>query len=331
MFFEPERLALVRRMILAAHATGQRPDDETARSEYGRCLSELEEIQTGDFEGIFRAMSGRPVVVRLLDPPLHEFLPSYDDLLADVIGGRFGAAGSEALAEKESLLAAVDDMRETNPMLGLRGCRLGLMYPDIYAMQARAVARAASALAAEGDGADVEIMVPLVSHENEMRGLRELLERTIDDYRQRADVAVDFKIGAMIETPRAALTADRIVESAEFLSFGTNDLTQATFAISRDDAEGKFLTHYVEEGILPQDPFKVVDADGVGRLVGICCELAKQARPDVSVGVCGEHGGDPDSIELFHALGLDYVSCSPYRVPTARLAAAQAALRSRTE
>ncbi|MBI4299212.1 MAG: pyruvate, phosphate dikinase [Chloroflexi bacterium] len=328
MFFEPERLALVRTMILAAHASNQRPDDKLVKEEYHATLDELSRFQVSDFEGILRAMKDKPVVIRLLDPPLHEFLPSYEELLTEVVELRSNGSSPVTLREKEKMLASVGDLREANPMLGLRGCRLGLIYPDIYAMQVRAIVTAASNVMAEGIQVHPEIMIPLVGHRNEMRRMRALLEETIEKIQKGKADKVSYKIGTMIETPRAALTADEIAETAEFFSFGTNDLTQTTFAVSRDDAEGKFLMQYVEDKILPEDPFKVLDRKGVGRLVEMAYKLGKQTRPNLTVGICGEHGGDPSSIEFFHAVGLDYVSCSPYRVPIARLAAAQAALRS---
>ena len=314
-------------MIVAAHRSAQRPDDSKLRATYEDDLRALEPLQQKDFEGLFRAMDGKPVVIRLLDPPLHEFLPKYDELLAEMVELRLTANGSGVPADKEALFATVGEMRESNPMLGLRGCRLGLVFPEIYQMQTRAILRAARKVAAEGVEAQPEIMVPLVSHANEMKRVRESLDATIQAFQREVGSSVRYKIGTMIETPRAALTADKIAEIAEFFSFGTNDLTQTTFAFSRDDAEGKFLLGYVRDGVLDEDPFQVVDRDGVGRLVEIASSLGRRARPDLSLGVCGEHGGDPASIELFNQLGLDHVSCSPYRVPVARLAAAQAAIR----
>ena len=326
MFFEPERLALVREMILAAHVLGQRPDDSKIRQKYLRSLEQLEEFQTDDFENIFRVMKDRPVVIRLLDPPLHEFLPNRDELLEEVIELRVRGNDPASLSEKEELLAILDEMREANPMLGLRGCRLGLKYPEIYAMQARAIIAAASKVAREGVPVHPEIMVPLVGHGNEMRLVRERLEETIENYLKHTGRRIEYKIGTMIEIPRAALTADEIAETAEFFSFGTNDLTQTTFGYSRDDAEGKFLKSYKEEGIIAQDPFEVLDKKDVGQLIRLAASLGKRTRPNLTLGICGEHGGDPSSIEFCHAIGLDYVSCSPYRVPVARLAAARAAL-----
>ncbi len=358
MFFEPDRLPLVRTMILAAaEATAldravadleaalanPRPDQDLARLQqqlaearrrreaseawhaYHDSLRRLEVIQTEDFKGIFRVMDGLPVVIRLLDPPLHEFLPRYEDLLVEVTELRLKGDGAE-LAEKEKLLRAVAGMREANPMLGLRGCRLGILFPAIYEMQVRAIFRAAIAVQAEGKVVKPEIMIPLVGHINELRVAREQLERVAQAVQAEAGVTIPYKFGTMIEVPRAALTADEIAQAAEFFSFGTNDLTQTTFGISRDDAEGKFLLQYVERKILPQNPFQVLDRDGVGKLMRWAVEQGRQTRPDLEVGICGEHGGDPESIAFCHELGLNYVSASPYRVPVARLAAAQAAL-----
>ena len=291
----------------------------------------MEGLQAADFEGILRSMGDRPVLIRLLDPPLHEFLPGRDELLSEVAELRASRVDAAVLAQKESLLAAVDDLREANPMLGLRGCRLGLMYPGIYEMQTRAILKATHRVSAEGVRAQPQIMVPLVSHANEMSRLRESLERTVKRFEQDTGSRINCKIGAMIETPRAALAADEIAKYSDFFSFGTNDLTQTTFGFSRDDAEGKFLMTYIEEQVLPEDPFRVVDRDGVGKLIETACQLSRGARSGISLGVCGEHGGDPSGIDFFHVVGLDYVSCSPYRVPIARLAAAQAAIRSALE
>ncbi len=325
MFFEAERLDLVRKMILAAHDCSETPDGD-CNQDFHMALEELEKYQMADFEGIFRAMEGRPAVIRLLDPPLHEFLPNYEELLEEVITLRLRENDPEMLLEKEELLERLKDMREVNPMLGLRGCRLGLKYPAIYEMQVRAIVAAACNVVREGGATHPEIMVPLVGHGNEMRLLRENLESTIQSYLKEAGCTLDYKIGTMIEVPRAALTADEIAETAEFFSFGTNDMTQTAYGYSRDDAEGKFLMNYLEKGVIPEDPFQVLDRDGVGELMKIGVKLGKQTRPDLTIGICGEHGGDPSSIEFCHIVGLDYVSCSPYRVPVARLAAAQAAL-----
>ncbi len=328
MFFAPERLSVVQDMILAAHRSLQRPKDQELQEKYHNALAELELLQTADFEGVFRAMDGKTVVIRLLDPPLHEFLPSHERLQSELAELKAKGADAAILAEKEALAATVGELREVNPMLGLRGCRVGLMYPAINEMQARAIIRAAHNVSEEGVIVKPEIMVPLVSHANEMKRVRDGLESTIESLHQEEGISVSYKIGVMIETPRAALTAGEIAESAEFFSFGTNDLTQTAFAFSRDDAEGKFLMRYVDEGILDKNPFQVLDREGIGQLVEMACESGRKSRPDLEIGICGEHGGDPSSVEFFHEAGLDYVSASPYRVPVARLAAAQAALRS---
>ena len=328
MFFEPKRLDLVRKMILAARASDANSDDAALRKTYLDTLESLQGFQVPDFEGIFRVMDGLPVVIRLLDPPLHEFLPSYEELLAEVVELRVRGNNPTLLAEREKLMAAVGDMREANPMLGLRGCRLGLIYPDIYDMQVRAILTAAVNVAGEGLNPIPEIMLPLVVEGEEMSRSRRRLEETIDRFQKDTGKSVDIKIGTMIETPRAALRADDIAEFAEFFSFGTNDLTQMTFGFSRDDAEGKFLSRYIEDKIFEEDPFQVLDRSGVGRLVEIACELGKKKRPGIELGICGEHGGDPSSIEFFDEIGLNYVSCSPHRVPVARLAAAQTTLRA---
>ncbi len=260
MFFEPDRLDIVRKMILAAHRSSRQQNNDADRQRYLDSLSRLEKIQTADFEGIFAAMDGLPVVIRLLDPPLHEFLPGHAEL-ADTVEELRHMGASDELAEAQAMLDAANDLREANPMLGLRGCRVGIQYPEIYQMQTRAIVHAAHNAAADGVDARPEIMLPLVSHGNEMSRLRALLEET----RRQLGSTARYKIGAMIETPRAALTADEIAAHAEFFSFGTNDLTQTTYAFSRDDAEGKFLMDYVDEGVLPKDPFQVLDRDGVGK------------------------------------------------------------------
>ena len=326
MFFEMDRLSIVRECMLAAHAAIIIQEGEVAWERYNKALAELEEFQVADFIGILRAMNGKPVVIRLLDPPMHEFLPPRDELLAEVIELRVQGENPDELQEKQNLLFAVDEMRESNPMIGMRGCRLGLIFPEIYTMQVRAIIKAAAQVEAEGTPVAPEIMVPLVSHTNEFTRLRETLEETIREFQEETGNTQNYEIGTMIEIPRAALIADQIAESAEFFSFGTNDLTQNTFGFSRDDVEVKFLNRYKESGILEENPFQVVDRDGVGQLIRLACNLGRQARPGISLGICGEHGGDPSSIEFFHTLPLDYVSCSPYRVPVARLAAARAAL-----
>ena len=315
MFFEPDRLPIVRQMILAEED-----------SEREAALDSLLEFQREDFRGIFREMDGLPVVIRLLDPPLHEFLPAYEELLVEVMELRNRGDDSGELEEKEALLQRVASMRESNPMLGMRGCRLGLLVPGVNAMQVKAIMLAEADVEREGKHVLPEIMIPLVGHVNELKTVRQELEKAAAQVERDAGHSLPYKFGTMIEVPRAALTAQEIAEHAEFFSFGTNDLTQTTFAISRDDAEGKFLLEYVERNILPTNPFQVLDRTGVGSLMRIAVEHGRETRPDIELGICGEHGGEPSSIEFCHNLGLDYVSCSPYRAPVARLAAAQAAL-----
>jgi pyruvate,orthophosphate dikinase len=322
MFFETERLPIVQRMILA----------ETV-AERKKALDELLPIQRNDFIGILEAMSPYPVIIRLIDPPLHEFLPNPEELLLEVTGLRMAAAASKGdsaldkmLAEKEVLLKAVQNMREANPMMGLRGCRLGITMPEITEMQVRAILEAACTLKKKGVVVHPEIMIPLVGHVNELKNQMDALEKVAKDVLKEQGIKLDYKFGTMIEVPRGALTADQIAEYAEFFSFGTNDLTQMTFGFSRDDAEGKFLLKYVENKILPFNPFQTIDRDGVGQLMRIAVTKGRATRKTLEVGICGEHGGDPESIALCHELGLNYVSCSPFRVPVARLAAAQAAL-----
>jgi pyruvate,orthophosphate dikinase len=281
---------------------------------------------------------GYPVVIRLIDPPLHEFLPSYEDLLVEVTRLETQGGHEAELAEKRALLEAVGAMREMNPMLGLRGCRLGLIFPEINVMQTRAILEAAAELEKQGKKLHPKIMIPLVGHVNELKEVRRQLEAAAEEIARRTGTRVDYKFGTMIEVPRAALTADQIAAVADFFSFGTNDLTQTTFGYSRDDSEGKFLLKYVEGldvpglnekvKILPVNPFQTLDRDGVGQLVAMAAAKGRKTNPDIELGICGEHGGDPDSIEFCHITGLDYVSCSPFRVPVARLAAAQAALSS---
>jgi pyruvate,orthophosphate dikinase len=314
MFFEEDRLPVVRQAILG----------ET-KEERKEPLDKLLKIQKGDFRGILEAMDGLPVIIRLLDPPLHEFLPKYEELLQDVIVRR---TKGEKPEELEELLRRVEEMREANPMMGLRGCRLGLTHPDINEMQVRAIFEAACELKKEGKNPKPEIMIPLVGHVNELKMVREQLEQVAREVMAKHGVEVHYKFGTMIEVPRAALTADEIAEYAEFFSFGTNDLTQMTYAYSRDDAEGKFLFQYIEKGILEVDPFQTLDRKGVGKLMRIAVELGRKKRPDLEIGICGEHGGDPASIEFCNELGLNYVSCSPFRIPVARLAAAHAALKA---
>jgi pyruvate, orthophosphate dikinase len=344
MFREGERLDIVRDAILvafqatrakAAREAGETlsADDEAAVRRFDAAMAKLEELQQADFEGIFEAMDGLPVVVRLIDPPLHEFLPNHGELLVEVT--RMEAAGrpkeDPAYVEARELLRAVEALREQNPMLGLRGCRLGLMIPDIVKMQTRAILNAAIARVKAGGEPHAEIMIPLVGHVNELAETRAILEAEARSVEEAAGVTADYKFGTMIEVPRGALTADEIAEHAEFFSFGTNDLTQMAYGYSRDDAEGGFLMTYVERGILPENPFQSLDVEGVGQLVRTAVEKGRAARPDLKLGICGEHGGDPASIAFFDEVGLDYVSCSPFRVPVARLAAAQAALTGAAE
>jgi pyruvate,orthophosphate dikinase len=325
MFFEQERLPIVQRMITA----------ETI-AERKEAISALLPFQREDFAGLFRVMHGCPVVIRLIDPPLHEFLPSWDDLtqeLTDLKLRLVNAANLEEmddlldqLEEKKKMLDRVRMLREENPMLGLRGVRLGIMHPALTRMQVRAIFEAACQVTREGLDVRPEVMIPLTSHVNELSRQRAVVEEEARLVMEEQGTPIDYKFGTMIEVPRAALTADQIAEFAEFISFGTNDLTQMTFGISRDDAEGGFLIEYLSQGILDANPFATIDKDGVGELMRIALEKARAARPEIEAGICGEHGGDPRSIAMCHELGLDYVSCSPFRVPIARLAAAQAAI-----
>lgn len=316
MFFGEDRLPIVRQMILA--------DSEEERQ---NALDRLLPMQRGDFEGIFKAMTGLPVTIRLLDPPLHEFLPSYTDIMIKLTELKAASADSSEIEELEQLAKRVKAMSEMNPMLGLRGCRLGLVFPGIYEMQVRAIMEAAVNVKKEGYEPVVEIMIPLVAVASELMILKERLESVAREVLDKAGVEIPYKFGTMIELPRAALTADEIAEYAEFFSFGTNDLTQTTFGFSRDDAEAKFLPRYLEEKILKENPFEVLDRNGVGKLLKMAAELGRSVRPDLKLGICGEHGGEPSSIEFAYTVGLDYVSCSPFRVPIARLAAAQATLK----
>lgn len=295
--------------------------------EYNKSLANLLPFQKKDFVGIFEAMDGLPVIVRLIDPPMHEFLPPREELLVEVTELRCTGKNPELLKEKEYLLQVVESLWETNPMLGLRGCRAGLMYPGLTEMQVQAIMEAAVEVKKSGRVVHPEIMIPLTSHINEMHAEHDKLKRVAEKVLKDADMEnLEYKIGTMIEIPRAALTADEIAESAEFFSFGTNDLTQMTFGISRDDAEGKFLLDFVDRGLLPSNPFQVIDREGVGKLMKMCVDAGRKTRPGLEIGICGEHGGEPNSIEFCHMIGLNYVSCSPYRVPIARLAAAHAQL-----
>ena len=316
MFMEQERLPIVQEMIMA--------DTKEQRAE---ALKKLLPMQRNDFYGILKAMSGLPVIIRLLDPPLHEFLPKHEELIIEVTKLKMKNTNLKKIEEKEKLLEKVESLRELNPMLGLRGCRLGILYPEIYKMQVEAILEAAIALTKKKIKVKPEIMIPLVGHVNEFNLLCNMAKTIADEKIEAAGVKLKYKVGTMIELPRAALTADKIAKEAEFFSFGTNDLTQTTFGISRDDAEGRFLLRYVDEKILEDNPFEVLDREGVGQLVKMATNLGRKTRHDLEVGICGEHGGEPKSVEFCHSIGLNYVSCSPYRVPIARLAAAQAVIK----
>ena len=324
MFREEGRPPIVQEMILAAMAA-KRGDSE-ARHAYLGALDKLRVFQAGDFYGILKAMDGLPVVIRLIDPPLHEFLPKHEKLLEDVTRAEAKGETGPELDEKRRLLEAVSRLHEQNPMLGLRGCRLGILFPEIVEMQVKAIAHAAARLKQEGLNPIPEIMIPLVGTRNEMALERQRLEGVVQDVFEAEGVQVAYKFGACMEVPRACLVAAQIAEAAEFFSYGTNDLTQTTFGYSRDDAEGKFLGEYLSEKILPQNPFETIDRDGVGELVRIGIERGRAQRPSLEVGICGEQGGDPASVAFCHEVGMNYVSCAPGRVPIARLAAAQAAL-----
>ena len=326
MFFEPDRLPTVQRMITAQTA-GERRESVEA----------LLPFQRNDFVGLFTAMDGLPVTVRLIDPPLHEFLPSFEDLTREIADLQIRVTNANSLQDVEELvgklteaknmLERVSSLREANPMLGLRGVRLGILIPELTRMQVRAIFEAACQVAKDGKTPLPEIMIPLTSHANELARQRQVLETEAKEVMKEQGLEIEYKFGTMIEVPRAALTANQIAEYAEFFSFGTNDLTQTTFAISRDDAESSFLNRYLAEHILPTNPFDTLDEAGVGKLMRIAMEEARKARPDIKTGICGEHGGDPGSIDICDRLDLDYVSCSPFRVPVARLSAAQSALR----
>ncbi len=316
MFNAPNRLPIVREMIMAADEDGRR-----------RALEKLLPFQVEDFKEIFRVMAGLPVTVRLLDLPLHEFLPPAEKILAEMLELRNKPGAEKELVEKQTLLRKVQQLQEHNPMLGHRGCRLAIRYPEIYEMQVRAILTAAIHVRRMyGDTAKIQIMLPLVSDVNELVYLRKVIDDAAEKVFEELGERIEYKVGTMVETPRAALTAAKVAEVAEFFSFGTNDLTQTTFGFSRDDAEAKFMADYLEKKILPKNPFETLDTEGVGRLVKLATAEGKQANRHLEVGICGEHGGDPDSVKFFHKAGLDYVSASPYRVPLARLAAAQAAL-----
>lgn len=318
MFMAAERIPVVQKMILAAD-----------RKEREAALAELLPMQQVDFKGIFKEMSGKPVTIRLLDPPLHEFLPDREELLLEVDRLRRDNTDPKLLREKEILLQKVQSLSEFNPMLGHRGCRLGLVYPEIYSMQVRAIFLAVIELLQEGLPAEElqpEIMIPLVGHCEEMNRMKELVDAVAEDVFTKQDRRISYLVGTMIELPRACLVADQLAAAASFFSFGTNDLTQTTLGYSRDDSEGKFLPFYLQQKILKVNPFSEIDREGVGSLVEMAIEKGRSVRSNLKVGICGEHGGDPASIEFFNTIGLDYVSCSPYRLPIARLAAARATL-----
>ncbi len=328
MFFETNRLPHIQKMIMT--------DLPIERRE---ALEALLPFQRDDFAGLFRAMDGLPVIIRLIDPPLHEFLPSHIELLRDLSDLKIRLQHApdleaiDALLEqyrkKERVLKRVESLREENPMLGLRGVRLGMLYPELTTMQVRAIFEAACEVTREGIVVHPEIMIPLTSHVNELKYQRGILEEEAHRVMEEQGMEVAYKFGTMIEIPRAALTADQIAEYAQFFSFGTNDLTQTTFGVSRDDAETGFLVDYMENKILPNNPFATIDRDGVGELMAIAVRKGRSVNPDLECGICGEHGGDPESIIQCHHMGLNYVSCSPFRVPVARLAAAHAALNDK--
>ncbi|TDA70195.1 MAG: pyruvate, phosphate dikinase [Clostridia bacterium] len=316
MFMAQDRLPVVQEMILA-----------TTLEDREKALARLLPMQEDDFYGILKAMAGYPVCIRLLDPPLHEFLPNSEELAVEITRLKLTGGNPAEIEAKEKLLRQVRSLAEFNPMLGHRGCRLGLTYPEIYRMQARAIFQAVARLVREGYEVYPEVEIPLVIHVDELAFLRREIDAVAAEVRQAAGVSFHYTVGTMIEVPRACLTASSIAREADFFSFGTNDLTQTTLGFSRDDAEGKFLPDYLEKKIFADNPFAVLDRDGVGKLMQMAVQLGRQAKPNLGLAICGEHGGDPSSIEFCHLVGLDAVSCSPYRVPVARLAAAQAALQ----
>jgi pyruvate,orthophosphate dikinase len=316
MFFAKERLPLVQALIMADNIV----DRESA-------LQKLFKFQRDDFRGIFEAMMGKPVTIRTIDPPLHEFLPKRHELEAEIASLKAKSGDPETIDEKEKVLARIHDLAEFNPMLGHRGCRLGITLPEITQMQVKAIIAAACDVQKNESKPCVfpEIMIPLVGHVKEYLHQRDICKAIADEAIRKRKVDLHYLIGTMIEVPRACITADEIAREAEFFSFGTNDLTQMGCGVSRDDA-GKFLPRYIELGIYKEDPFVSIDREGIGVMVRMAVEKGRKEKPKLKIGVCGEHGGDPKSIEFFHEVGLDYVSCSPYRVPVARLAAAHAVL-----
>ncbi|MDX1613217.1 MAG: pyruvate, phosphate dikinase [Candidatus Promineifilaceae bacterium] len=325
MFFETDRLPIVQQMIMAKSVT-----------ERNDAIEKLLPLQRADFEGLFEAMDGLPVIIRLLDPPLHEFLPAFEDLVGELADLKVRLQHFHTMSEidqaldeiriKQDYLARVETLHELNPMLGTRGVRLGILIPELTKMQVRAIFEAACNVAKRGVDVHPEVMIPLTAHVNELKTQQLALEAEAKEVMKEQDLEVSYKFGTMIEIPRAALTAGEMAEFAQFFSFGTNDLTQTTFGISRDDAEAGFLVEYIQKGILPDNPFASIDPEGVGRLMELAVTSGRKSRPDMEIGICGEHGGDPKSIALCHTLGLNYVSCSPFRVPIARLAAAHAVL-----
>ncbi len=317
MFFKEERIPIMQKMILAK-----------TKEERQKYLDQLMPMQKEDFKGLFKAMNGLPVIIRLLDPPLHEFLPKREELMVEIAVMKAKGEDEEKIKEKEKVLKRVEELYEFNPMLGHRGCRLGITFPEITEMQTKAIIEAACEVKKEGVKVMPEIMVPLVGNINELKDQKAVIIKTAEETLKEKNEKIEYKVGTMIEIPRAALTADELAEEADFFSFGTNDLTQTTLGYSRDDA-GKFIKVYLEKGILKEDPFKTIDQNGVGKLVEMATRLGKQKNPQLEVGVCGEQGGEPKSVEFFHKAGLNYVSCSPYRVPVARLAAAQATIREK--
>jgi len=311
MFFDADRIRSVREMILSDTLEGRK-----------KALAKLLPMQKGDFVGIFRAMAGLPVTIRLLDPPLHEFLPHTDQELTE-LAGEMGVPFERLNAKNKSL-------HEFNPMLGHRGCRLGVTYPEIYEMQVQAIMEAACELAKERVKVIPEIMIPLVGHVKELEIARNLTVSVAERIQKEYKVRVPYTVGTMIELPRACITSDEIAAHADFYSFGTNDLTQTVYGLSRDDA-GRFLPAYVENGILKEDPFVTIDQEGVGALMRMAVEKGRKVKKNLKMGICGEHGGEPKSVEFCHKIGLEYVSCSPFRVPIARFAAAQAALKKKAK
>ncbi|MCL2337518.1 MAG: pyruvate, phosphate dikinase, partial [Firmicutes bacterium] len=318
MFMAQDRLPIVQEMILA--------ETDEARD---AALAKLLPMQEGDFYGIFKSMEGLPVTIRLLDPPLHEFLPSAEELAVEITRLKITGSDAGALHQKEELLKKVRSLSEFNPMLGHRGCRLGITFPSVYAMQARAIFQAVARLVREGCKVIPEVEIPLVIEVKELAYLRELVEETAANVMKETGVNFEYTVGTMIEVPRAALLADEVAAKADFFSFGTNDLTQTTLGFSRDDAEGKFLPDYIDKKILTDNPFAVLDRKGVGKLMQMAVQQGRSVKPDLLIGICGEHGGEPSSVEFCHIIGLNYVSCSPFRVPIARLAAAQAAITNK--